>query len=155
MSCEAALGRPHHAERLRHGGLLSLYASLPTSHQLTLAVRAGGAHVLFYAASTLGGQTNLRGFRSTRFSGRSSFYTNAELRLELFSLKGAYLPGRLGILGFIDNGRVWTDGESSDTWHQGYGVGLWYNIVEEVVLVFTHGESDEGTFFVGGIGFLF
>ena len=138
---------------------LSLYASLPMAHQLTLAVRAGGAHTQgtfpFYAASTLGGQTNLRGFQSTRFSGRSSFYTNAELRLELFSLKGAYLPGRLGILGFIDHGRVWTDSESSDKWHQGYGGGLWYNIVEEVVLVFTQGKSDEGTFFIGGIGFLF
>ncbi|MCZ6780843.1 MAG: hypothetical protein O7C73_04285 [Nitrospirae bacterium] len=118
-------------------------------------MRAGGAHVLFYAASTLGGQTNLRGFRSTRFSGRSSFYTNAELRLEWFSLKGAYLPGRLGILGFIDNGRVWTDDESSDQWHQGYGGGLWYNVVEEIVLSFTYGESNESTYMLSGIGFLF
>ena len=109
----------------------------------------------FYAASTLGGTTNLRGFRSTRFSGRTSFYTNAELRLELFSLKGTFLPGRLGVLGFVDNGRVWTDEESSDKWHQGYGGGLWYNIVEEIVLRFTYGESDESTYILSGIGFLF
>ena len=86
---------------------------------------------------------------------RSSFYTNAELRLELFSLKGTFLPGRLGVLGFVDYGRVWTDEETSDQWHQGYGGGLWYNIVEEVVLSFTYGESDEGTHLLGGLGFLF
>ena len=144
---------------VRVSSALALYLSLPMAHQVTLAVRAGGAHnegtFPFYAANTLGGTTNLRGFRSTRFSGRSSFYTNAELRLDLFSPKGAFLPGRLGVLGFVDNGRVWTDGESSDKWHQGYGGGLRYNIVDEIVLSFTYGKSDEGTHLLGGVGFLF
>ena len=44
------------------------------------------------------------------------------------------LPGMLGVLGFIDVGRVWTDGETSKKWHSGYGGGIWYDIVGEVVL---------------------
>lgn len=138
---------------------LTLYTSLPTERQVTLALRVGGAHNIgtfpYYGANTLGGKLNLRGFRSTRFSGRSSFYTNAELRMDLFSLKSNILPGRLGLLGFLDNGRVWTDEESSRTWHQGYGTGLWYNAVDQFILWFTAGQSVEGTYVLGGVGFFF
>ena len=93
--------------------------------------------------------------QKARFSGRSSVYANAEARLELFRTTGTFLPGRVGVLGFVDNGRVWTDEESSDIWHQGYGGGLWYNIVDEVVLVYTRGESDEGSYTLFGFSFLF
>ena len=138
---------------------LALYASLPARHQVTLAVRAGGAHTAgtfpFYRANTLGGQTNLRGFRSTRFSGRTSAYTNVDLRVALFSVTWAALPGQVGALGFVDHGRVWTDGESSDTWHRGYGGGLWYDIVDEIVVSFTYGASEDDTYFLTGLGFLF
>ena len=139
---------------------LALYASLPGKHQVTLALRGGGAHIEgtfpFWDAATLGGTTNLRGFESDRFSGRSSAYFNADLRLQLFRLRNAFLPGRLGVLGFWDTGRVWTDGgTSSDSWNDAYGFGLWYDIVEEVVLVFSQGTSDEGDFFVARLGFQF
>ena len=138
---------------------LALYASLPTAHQATLAVRAGGAHNLgafpFYTASTLGGTANLRGFRSTRFSGRTSLYANAELRLALFRVTWAALPGRVGALGFVDHGRVWTDGERSDTWHRGYGGGLWYDVVDEVVVRVSYGVSEDDTYLLTGLGFLF
>ena len=138
---------------------LTLYLSLPTERQFTLALRVGGAHNVgtfpYYDANTLGGKVNLRGFRSTRFSGRSSLYTNAELRMALFSLKSNILPGRLGVLGFLDHGRVWTDEESSGTWHQGYGAGLWYNAVDQFILWFTAGQSVEGTHILGGVGFFF
>ena len=138
---------------------LALYASLPTERQVTLAVRGGGQHVLgtfpFYTASTLGGTTNLRGFRSTRFSGRTSAYANADLRLALFGVRWAALPGRVGALGFVDTGRVWTDGERSDTWHLGYGGGLWYDVVDQAVVRFSYGVSDEGGFLLTGLGFLF
>ena len=138
---------------------LALYASLPTARQVTLAVRAGGARNVgtfpFYTASTLGGTANLRGFRSTRFSGRTSFYTNAEIRLALFGVKWAALPGQVGALAFVDQGRVWTDGERSDTWHRGYGGGLWYDILDEIVVSATYGASKEGTYLLTGLGFLF
>ena len=138
---------------------LALYASLPTERQATLAVRVGGEHVVgdfpFYEAAELGGRTNLRGFRGSRFSGRTSAYVNTELRLALFSIRWAALPGQVGALAFVDHGRVWTDGQSSDVWHRGYGGGLWYDVVDEVVVRFTYGASDDDSYFLTGLGFLF
>lgn len=138
---------------------LALYASLPTRRQATLALRVGGAHNFgtfpFWASNAIGGQTNLRGYRHTRFSGRSSLYANAELRFALFNTGGELLPGTLGALGFFDVGHVWTDGESSDELHPGYGGGLWYNVVEEVMLRLTIGASPENVTLLFGAGFFY
>ena len=138
---------------------LALYTSLPTRRQATLGLRVGGAHTFgsfpFYYANALGGKTNLRGYRATRFSGRSSFYTNTEARVELFDIGGAILPGSLGALGFFDVGRVWTSGESSSRWHKGYGGGLWYDIADEIVIRVTRGWSDEDSTILFGAGFFF
>lgn len=138
---------------------LALYASLPSKRQYTLAFRIGGAHNFgrfpFYAANTLGGTKNLRGYRSTRFSGRSNVFLNTDMRLGLFKIGGEILPGMLGVLGFFDTGRVWTDGEFSQKWHTGYGCGIWYDIVGEVVVGFSAGFSEEDTTFLVGPGFFF
>jgi len=137
----------------------ALYTSLATRRQATLGVRLGGAHTFgtfpFFYANSLGGKTNLRGYRGTRFSGRSSFYANTETRLEMFDVGGAVLPGTLGALGFFDVARVWTDGESSAQWHRGYGGGFWYDIAGEVVIRLTSGWSEEGTAVLFGAGFFF
>ena len=103
----------------------------------------------------LGGRTNLRGYASSRFSGRSNAYWNNDLRVELFKIRGGLAPGRLGLLGFVDTGRVWTDEESSDKWHVGYGLGIWYNIVDEILFNFTTGKSDEQNYLSAGLGFFF
>ena len=138
---------------------LALYTSLRTRRQATLGVRVGGAHTFgrfpFFLSNSLGGSTNLRGYRGTRFSGRSSFYSNTEGRLELFDIGGSLLPGTLGALGFFDVGRVWTDGESSGLWHRGYGGGLWYDIAGEIVIRLTHGWSTEDSALLFGAGFFF
>jgi outer membrane translocation and assembly module TamA len=98
---------------------------------------------------------NLRGYRSTRFSGRSSLYQNAELRIALLNVRTYAAGGTLGLLGFVDNGRVWADGEGSTVWHQGYGGGLWMNLFDLILLRGTIGASDEGTFVNIGFGFLY
>jgi len=138
---------------------MSLYASLWTRQQYTFAIRVGGAHNFgtfpFYASNALGGTTNLRGYSGTRFSGRSSLYMNADLRVGLFPIGGEVLPGMLGVVGFFDVGRVWADGESSDKWHPGYGGGVWYDIVGEFILRFSVGFSAEDTFILFGPGFFF
>ena len=138
---------------------LSLYVSPSLAPQWTIALRGGGAHTFgdfpFYAANTLGSSENLRGFRSTRFSGRSSFYTNAELRGKLFHFARYLGFGDVGILGFLDNGRVWTDGESSTVWHSGYGGGLWFEAFDSTVLTGTMGFSEEENMFALSFGFLF
>jgi len=138
---------------------LSHYFSLWTRRQYTFAVRVGGGHNFgdfpFYASNALGGTTNLRGYRSTRFSGRSSLYLNTELRLNVIKIGGDVLPGMLGLLGFFDVGRVWTDDEISKRWHNGYGFDVWYDIVGEIVVRFSVGFSNEDTTYLFGSGFFF
>ena len=138
---------------------LAVYLSPSLSPQVTLAVRVGATHVAgdfpFYRAATLGGAENLRGYRTTRFSGRSALYQNAELRVALLNFRTYAAGGTLGVLGFVDNGRVWADGEDSSTWHQGYGGGLWVNLFDLAVVRGTVGVSSEGTFVNIGLGFLY
>ena len=139
---------------------LAVYVSPSLAPQVTLALRAGATHLIgdgfpFYHAATLGGTENLRGFRSTRFTGRTAAYQNAELRVQLFGFQTYAATGDLGLIGFVDNGRVWADGEGSSTWHQGYGGGLWMNLFDLIVLSGTVGVSDEGTFVNVGTGFQF
>jgi hypothetical protein len=135
------------------------YVSLRTRRQVTLALRVGGAHNFgifpFYGANTIGSNGSVRGYRSDRFSGRSSLYGNAELRLELFRAGGVLVPGAVGLNGFFDVGRVWTDGESSREWHPGYGGGIWYDFSGELVLRLEVGFSKEDTTVLFGPGFFF
>ena len=71
--------------------------------------------------------SNLRGYRRTRFHGQTSLYNNLEARLSLGQF-GTYLaPVSYGLIAFNDVGRVWTDGETSDTWHHGYGAGVLFS----------------------------
>jgi len=109
----------------------------------------------FYEANTLGGKNNLRGHRSTRYAGRSSAYGNAELRLPIADFSGYIAIGNLGLLGFTDVGRVWTDGESSKLWHTGYGGGLWLALFDSVILRGTMGFSEDDREFNFGLGFFY
>lgn len=140
-------------------GDIKLYFSPSFVPQITIANRIGGAHNIgpfpFYEANTLGSVSNLRGFRSTRFSGRSSMYHNIEVRAELFSVYKYLLAGRLGVNAFLDTGRVWTDGESSNIWHQGYGGGIWFDFLDAVIINADVGFSDEGNTYNLGLGFFF
>ncbi len=138
---------------------LTAYLSPSLRPQVTLALRVGAEHVAgdfpFYRAASLGGTTNLRGYRSTRFSGRSALWQNAELRLGLGQFRTYAAAGSFGLVGFADNGRVWADGEDSSAWHQGYGGGLWLNLFDLVLVNGTVGVSEEGTFVNVGFGFLY
>lgn len=138
---------------------LRMYFPINFQPQFTLANRTGGAHNIgsfpFYESNTVGGTTNLRGFRGNRFSGRSTFYNNTELRFELFDFYKYLLGGKVGLSGFFDTGRVWTDGESSRTWHKGYGGGIWFNVLDSFVINSTLGHSSEGNLFEIKAGFFF
>jgi predicted phosphodiesterase len=129
------------------------------SPQIVIANRVGGAHNFgpfpFYESNTIGGTQNLRGFNGRRFSGRSTFYNNTEIRIELLDFYRYLLGGKLGITGFFDTGRVWTDGENSSLWHKGYGGGVWFNAFDSVLINSTVGISDEGTLFEIKAGFFF
>lgn len=114
-------------------------AYLSAGQWATLAVRAGGNRVFgdypFRDAAYLGGGGlsrgaleepghNLRGFETRRFGGDASLYGNADLRLRLARIT-LILPAHVGVFGLYDVGRVFVEGESSDTWHTSYGGGIW------------------------------
>ncbi len=138
---------------------LALYRSFRLPLRLTLATRFGGTvnfgDYEFFQAATLGGLSNLRGYRRTRFAGRQSLYNNTEARLQLGSFSTYVLPVSFGVLGFHDVGRVWLPGETSHAWHQGYGGGLWVSPKPLVTLAATYGFSSEDQLLLVRLGFFF
>ena len=96
-------------------------------------------------------QDTVRGYRARRFLGDSSAWGNADLRLRVSRIT-IILPGAWGIVGFADAGRVWLEGESSDTWHAGYGGGIWLSLLNDR-MCFSSGIShskESNLFFVKG-----
>ncbi|MEO9965704.1 MAG: metallophosphoesterase [Reichenbachiella sp.] len=140
---------------------LGLYYSFQYPAWLTLASRTGYAHNFgdfvadeFYNANTLGGRSNLRGFRKTRFYGRTSFYQNVDLRLKLFDFSSILFPGRFGIHGFYDVGRVWTK-ENSNTWHRSVGTGIWVAPLSKFAAALSYAFSPEEDLISFDFGFFF
>ncbi len=145
----------------RFASSLALYTSPSRSPQITFALRAGGTHNIgdfpFYAANTVGGRSNVRGWRSNRFAGRSSFFTNVELRTKLLNVNSYIATGEFGLLAFFDNGRVWTEEDDAPgrVWHQGYGGGLWMSLFNAAIINGTIGFSKEDHIFSLKLGFLY
>ncbi|NUQ25577.1 MAG: metallophosphoesterase [Saprospiraceae bacterium] len=137
-------------------GSLSVYLG---SEKIVLATRIGGKHVdgdfAFFQGATLGGSDNLRGFREERFTGRTAFYHNTDLRIRLLNVDNYYLPFTLGIYGGYDYGRVWLEEQKSRRWHQGYGGGLWLSPFDALVINLSLFRSDDGNRFMVSGGFLF
>jgi len=136
-----------------------LWMSPSISPQLSFALRTGVEHNTgdfpFYASSTLGGKDNLRGFRSTRFAGRTAYWVNTDVRWEAFRFARYLAFGRGGPLAFFDIGRVWTDGERSRVWHEGAGGGFWAELYDAGVLRATIGRSADDTTLTIGFGYQF
>jgi hypothetical protein len=154
-------------------GSAATYLSVGARARATLALRTGGRQMFgggagttrerypFFDLATLGGggllsgTDTLRGFRQNRFIGDRSLYGNAELRLYLSRFFMA-LPGEWGLVGFADGGRVWLDGERSDTWHTSYGGGLWIALLSRAnAVAATVARSDERTVVYIRAGFSF
>lgn len=137
---------------------LTSYAS-PFGPNLNVAWRIGAATNIgdfpFYEANTLGGRNNLRGHRSTRYAGRSNVFGNIEARVSIADFSSYIAIGDLGVIGFTDVGRVWTDDERSTLWHAGYGGGLWLSLFDSVILRGTMGFSEDDQEFNFGLGFFY
>ena len=138
---------------------ISFYYSFQFPAVVTLASRTGFSHNIgdfeFYNASILGGKTNLRGFRRTRFYGNTSFYQNTDLRIKLFDFQSYAFPGQFGILVFHDVGRVWLDGEPSDLWHDSKGIGIWLAPLSKAVISFSVAFNEDENLPFLGVGFFF
>lgn len=114
---------------------------------LTLANRSGLEAVwgnpYFFQYTQLGGEGSLRGFNSKRFTGKTMLYNNLEARAKLFSYDSYLVPGTVGLVGFYDVGRVWMPRERSQTWHQGYGGGLYFVPADLMLIQAAWGISKE------------
>jgi hypothetical protein len=81
----------------------------------------------FYQGVTLGGDKDLRGYRTERFLGNASYSQSTDLRLSLGKIRKTIAPLTYGILAGFDYGRIWLDGETSKKWHNDFGGGIWLN----------------------------
>lgn len=135
------------------------YLSLTADPRFVLALRVGGAANLgsyeFYQANTLGGKSNLRGYRSRRFSGDHTVFQNTELRFKLFNVHSRLFNGQSGFLVFHDIGRVWVNGEDSNLWHSGYGFGMWLTPFEFTAMSLNYNASVEDKLITFTLDFLY
>lgn len=109
----------------------------------------------FYQAAGIGGKNGLRGYRNERFSGKSSYYQNTDLRLNLFNFNAGILPAKFGIFNGFDYGRVWLEGDNSNQWHTAYGGGVFANAAGLFLFQTSYFASDDGGRFVVGVNFGF
>lgn len=109
----------------------------------------------FYQAANIGGVDGLRGFRNQRFSGKTSYYQNTDLRYSIKQLKTGLLPVTIGLYGAFDYGRVWNPNEDSDQWHHSYGGGFFLNGADVLTARVALFNSVEGPRFSFGVGFGF
>ena len=93
-----------------------------------MAARAQGKKLWgtypFAEAAFLGGASSVRGLREDRYAGDASLLGSAELRLYLLRLR-FIVPTDFGVFGLTDLGRVFLEGESSNTWRSSFGGGIW------------------------------
>ncbi|HVU58767.1 MAG TPA: BamA/TamA family outer membrane protein [Puia sp.] len=127
---------------------LALFISFNTRKNVVIATRAGYGktfgHYEFYQAQFLGATENLRGYRKFRFAGDEELYHNIDLRIKLAEFRTYLFPGSFGLQFFNDVGRVWLRGEKSDSWHDGFGGGLWISPLKRFVLTASYAKGTEG-----------
>lgn len=138
---------------------LSFYFTPNLPVNATFAFRVGAATNIgdfyFYQSRYLGGLMNLRGYRRSRFAGRSNFFSNNEMRLDIFRIRNIFLTGDIGAIAFYDTGKVWTDDQQDTEWHNSFGPGLYLNMYNLFVVSGTYGISEEDKLFNFRVGFLF
>ncbi|MCC9016632.1 metallophosphoesterase [Flavobacterium lipolyticum] len=130
--------------------LLGFTHKIDSNGKLVLATLLKGKAILnnnyeFYQGASLGGDTDLRGYRNERFLGSSYFSQSTDLRLSIGKIQKTIAPLTYGILGGFDYGRIWLDGENSQKWHQDYGGGLWLNAINVLTARITYFKSPDET----------
>ncbi len=127
--------------------------------QTLIALRGGWRQnfgdYLFYQSNFLSGLDQFRGITRNRFSGESIAYGNAEIRKSFTKVKNYVMPFDLGALLHFDVGRVWVDQDQSNLWHNSYGAGLYFNVLNFMTLVGTYSISDVDEVFNFGTKFYF
>ncbi len=113
-------------------GSVAAFITLPLPNRPVLALRGGGKKLFgdfpFFDAAFLGGSGSLRSEDRQRFAGDASLYGTTELRVPLARFP-LILPLDVGLIGFIDAGRVYVEGDSPGGWHTATGAGFWVGVL--------------------------
>lgn len=117
----------------------------------TISLKASGSTssgeqaIPFYKMVFLGQRTGLRGYENNRFTGESTASLSSELRIQLAEIRSTFIPLTIGVKGFFDAGRVWTDSaDVSNDIFSGYGAGIYLvPLSESLVINLSYGISDE------------
>ena len=140
-------------------GEFSAYKTIKLPRDLTFGIRAGGAHNIgdfhYLLSNKIGGKNTLRGYRRDRYYGKSSVYNSIEVRYDLYNIKTIIFPFTIGMIAFNDIGRVWTDEESSQLWHNSFGGGLYVKPVNAFAVSIQLAKSNELLAFYFDLGFSF
>jgi hypothetical protein len=142
------------------GPSLSLTYPLHPSGMAVLATKVAGHAVLgdnyeFYHAATIGGNNSLRAYRNERFNGKTAFYHSTDLRVGISRFRTNFIPLQIGVSAGFDYGRVWTESDGSEKWHNDFGGSVWISGFSALTgnLGLYHGE--DGNRFLFSLGFNF
>jgi outer membrane protein assembly factor BamA len=108
----------------------------------------------------LGGASSLRGIPKNRYAGKGVAFSNSELRWSAAQFRALGRPVGVVLSGFVDAGRVWTDGldlaTAGSDLHVGYGGGLHLAVGPTMVISADVGHSTQSTAAIYlGLGYLF
>lgn len=125
----------------------TFYKSLDARGTVVIANRIGGGltsgNPAFYQNAFLGSEGNLLGFRKNRFAGDHVLYNNLEARITVPNFLQKIMPGKMGLIGAYDAGRVWVKNETSNTIHHGLSAGVFLTPFNKFFVRGTAGFSNE------------
>jgi outer membrane protein assembly factor BamA len=123
---------------------------IPLTKSFVFRLRAGAATLTgdpeFYQLNMLGGGDILRGYRRSRFYGKSMVFNQNELQF-IKDVRSYLFNGKAGLVALFDVGRVWHPGENSNSWHTGYGGGIILAPFEKISFYVTYALSKEDSDF--------
>lgn len=82
-------------------------------------------HFEFYQAAAIGGNNGMRAFRNERFSGRSYFINNSEIRWDFGRIRNNIVPAITGMGTLLLKGKRWDFAEVNPAWVPLLIIGWW------------------------------
>jgi hypothetical protein len=102
--------------------------TLPVPFEPALLLRGGLQRAWgpmdIYTAAYLGGDGTFRGAATARYAGTMVSYAGAEVRVPVSRVR-LLGDASVGVLGFVDAGRTWTELGPGTGWLSAYGGGVW------------------------------
>lgn len=87
--------------------------------------------------------------------GKNAFYQTTDLRVGITKFKTDFIPLRIGASAGFDYGRVWSDVEETDKWHNSYGGSVFINGFNALTANIGYYVSKEDNRLVFSFGFKF